>query len=172
MALRNFFIGFWLLGFGTLIITKYAYPRPIETIIKANSLMEGLIPLAWLRPHADNFLFALGLGYIIAGVEIIHGTRFGCIFTVLLSLVFAFTFDNPLFTLYQGETKYLMFLSHILIISAICALHEKPKELPIVNVEGLIHKDDIKEKSQDKKKKIEDENEDEKAKKLKKKKNK
>ena len=122
MAFKNFLVATWFFVFGLTILTHVVYPHPIETVIKASSLLNGTI--SCLKPYADCMAFAHGLGYVIIAVEILHGTYIGKLAAILISLASAATFDNPLFGNVSGRQKYVMIICHILMIAAVCSLCE------------------------------------------------
>ena len=143
----------WLFVNGLLMIANKLNDKPVEIMVRMSGLLSGTVNLYPFRRFADSAYTILGALYITLASHILHKGRCGSFFVILLSLVVAFTFDNPLFNDTHKREKAAMIAAHLLIcITAItigCECHEAAAtEAPVQHKDKKIVKEEEEGKKQ------------------------
>ena len=115
-------VGGWILLYALVLLAMEPSPSPVETMSRLVSISATICDCSWLRAHAQCLYLLLSVLYVVAAVGVMHGTCIGTVLAVLVSLISALTFDNPLLSDIKHDGREALLVAHIIIIVAVLTL--------------------------------------------------
>lgn len=150
----RFAIGLWLLANGLIMLKGCYEEKPIGVFTRMVNLTRTILDLSSIQRYADTIYTIMGGMYIALGVHMMHGSCFGSCLTVLLSILMALTFDNPLFSDFAGSEKKIMLICHLIVsgmafsLCCCCTCSCCKKCEPVAIPKEAAHKEHIEKKQE------------------------